>query len=180
LEDQGREIVIGPDSMGGLDVTRKVFVPAAGGFARYLEILSNPTGADVTVQVEVRSNLGSDEDTRIVVPPSATNNTYAVTDQQGSCCDPALGHVFGGPNAPLGVSATRFVDGDDDIFYRWDVTVPAGQTVIVMTFAVQRDYLPDAAAAQAQAATLADLTDLNALAGMSVEERPEVLNFNIP
>lgn len=56
-ENAGREIAVRQDGVGGLDVTRKVFVPATGYFARYLELLSNPTGEDVTVDVAVESRL---------------------------------------------------------------------------------------------------------------------------
>ena len=179
LEDGGREISIGSASMSGLSVTRKVFVPAGGGFARYLEILSNPTAASQTVTVQVESNLGSDSSTRVVVPPSLTANSFAVTDQQGFCCDPALAHVFEGPGAPTGLSAVQFTNGNDDIFYRWSVTVPAGGTAIVMHFAVQRG-LTDTAGAQSQAEALVNLTDANALAGMSAAERAQVTNFVVP
>jgi len=158
---------------------RKIFVPLTGGFARYLEIFSNPTGVSITAQVEVGSNLGSDGRTRIVVAPSVTNNTFAVTAQNDRCCDPALAHIFGEPTAPVAVIETRFVDGDDNIFYRWNMTIPADQTVILMHFAVQRDVL-DTAGAQAQAEELVDLTDPNALVGMSLDEKSHVLNFNIP
>ncbi len=179
LEDGGREVVIGPAGLGGLAVTRKVFVPSAGRFARYLEILRNPTSAPVTATVEVRSNLGSSTLTRIVVAPSATGNTFGVTDQPGSCCSPALAHVFGGPGGGLAAAATQFENGNGVVFYRWNVTVPAGQSAIVMHFAVQREAA-DAAGARAQAEALASLTDPDAVVGMSAEERSHVLNFNVP
>jgi len=41
-EDYGREAVCGPQSISGLNVARKVFVPTTENWARYLEILSNP------------------------------------------------------------------------------------------------------------------------------------------
>jgi hypothetical protein len=179
LEDDGREIVVGPAGAGGLSAVRKVFVPSAGGFARYLEVLTNPTDAPVTAAVEVRSGLGSDSFTRIVVDPSATTSTFAVTDADGICCRPVLAHVFGGPSARLSVGATQFANGNDLILYRWNVTIPAGQTVILMHFAVQRP-IGDTAGAQAQAEALVNLTDSNALVGMSPAERSQVINFNVP
>jgi hypothetical protein len=178
LEDDGREVVVGPFGLGSLNVTRKVFVPATGGFARYLELLSNPTSVPVTVAVQVNSELDSGSRTRVVVSPAATGDTFAVTDQGGFCCDPALAHVFGGPGA-LAVSATQFEDGEDDIFYRWEVTVPPGETVILMHFAVQRE-VSDTAGAQAEAEALVALSDVDALAGMSTEERDQVANFVLP
>lgn len=179
LEDAGREVSIGTGAMAGLNITRKVFVPAAGGFARFLEELSNPTNGARTVVVNMQGFLGSDDSTRVVVSPASTGNTYAVTDGPGLCCNPALAHVFAGPGAAVGVDSVHFVSGVGDFSYRWSVTVPAGGTVILMHFAVQRD-VADAAGAEAQAQALVSLGDPNALAGMSDEERAQVVNFRVP
>ncbi len=43
VEEKTREVVVHQDDVGGVSVTRKVFVPADGYFARYLEIVSNPS-----------------------------------------------------------------------------------------------------------------------------------------
>src|SRR5262249_35301257 len=56
-EDQAREVVVHQDGLNGLNVTRKVFVPSAGYFARYLEELTNPTDQPITVDVRVTSYL---------------------------------------------------------------------------------------------------------------------------
>jgi hypothetical protein len=175
LEAGGRQGVLGPAPMSGLEVTRKVFSPAGGRFVRYLEILSNPSPAPAEVVVEVRSDLGSDGSTRIVLGAESTGRTFVVTDAQGSCCDPALAHVFGGPGARLAIDEARFEN--DRVLYRWTVTVPAGQTAILMHFAVQSET-PEAA--QAGAAALALLTHPGALAGLSRDEKAQVVNFRIP
>jgi len=115
-----------------------------------------------------------------VVAPSATSFTYAVTDQSGICCDPLLAHVFGGASPRVPVSALQFTNNNDNIFYRWDsLTIQPGQTVILMHFAVQRDPA-DLTGTKAQAASLSNLTDPNALTGMTASEKAAVLNFNIP
>src|SRR5206468_46077 len=41
----GREISISQSGLAGLNVTRRVFVPRDGYFARYLEVLNNPTAS---------------------------------------------------------------------------------------------------------------------------------------
>jgi Carboxypeptidase regulatory-like domain/Bacterial TSP3 repeat/Bacterial Ig-like domain (group 2) len=180
LDTNGRQVALGYVTLGNLQVTRKIYSPASGGFARYLEVLKNPGIVPVTTSVSVSGNLGSDSETRIVVAPSATNSTYAVTDQSGICCDPLLGHVFSGLTAHVPVSALQFIGGNDNIFYRWDnITIQPGQTVIFMHFAVQRDP-QDVDGVKAQAVNLSNLTDPNALTGMSSSEKAEVLNFNIP
>jgi hypothetical protein len=115
-----------------------------------------------------------------VVAPSATSFTYAVTDQNGICCEPLLAHVFSGATPPLPVSALQFTNNNNQIFYRWDsITIQPGQTVILMHFAVQRDPA-DLTGTNAQASNLSSLSDPNALDGMTAGEKAEVLNFNIP
>lgn len=178
-ELDGRQLVLGPVAMGQLVVTRKVFSPPAGGFARYLEIISNPSGVAVAATIAVSSNLGSDYSTRLVVAPADTQNTYAVTDQSGYCCDPALGHVFSGLNPPVAPSTIVFGDHNDSPSYSWQVTVPAGGTVIVMHFGLQRDYSDPTVVAPA-AEALRDFTDPNALAGLSDAEKAAIRNFVIP
>jgi hypothetical protein len=178
LEDGGREAVI-ESGLNGLSVTRKIFSPTSGGFVRYLDSMTNQGTAPQTLAFEIGSNLGSDSATRIVTPPSETGNTFAVTDQGGSCCDPALAHVFSGVNPSVPLAGTQFRNGNDDIFYRWTVTVQPGQTVTLMHFSVQRG-VADTAGARTQAEALVNLTDPKALEGMSDAEKARVVNFSIP
>jgi hypothetical protein len=171
----GRQLVIGPSPIGVTKVTRKVFVPAAGGFARYLEVLSNPTDTDVMLTAHV---TGSDGNTRLVVAPANTSDTYAVNDDPSGRV-PSLGFVFAGPGGASGASSIHFVSGDRRFSYAWQITVPAHQTRIMMHFAIQRAQL-DAAGAQSQAIALANLSDPSALVGMSTDEKAQVVNFNVP
>ncbi len=180
LEANGRQVALGYVTFDTLQVTRKIYSPDSGGFARYLEVLKNPGTVPVTTSVMISGDLGSDSDTRIVVTPSATGFTYAITDQNGFCCDPLLAHVFSGATPPVPVSALQFATNNDQIFYRWDnITIQPGQTVILMHFAVQHDP-SDLTGTKAQAVSLSNLTDPNALTGMTASEKAEVLNFNIP
>jgi hypothetical protein len=178
VEEGGRELVIGPRDVAGIRVTRQVYVPPAGGFARYLELLTNPGDAPVTVPVSVDSHLASDTSTRIVASPASTGRSYALTDSS-VCCRPVLGHVFAGPGARVSVAGTHFDAGDGYVFYRWTVTIGPGETVSLMHFAVQHDRL-DTAGARQQAEALVNLTDPRALDGMTPLERSQVVNFDVP
>jgi hypothetical protein len=179
VDTGGRQISLGYVTLNNLHVTRKVYSPATGGFARYLDELTN-TGADpITTSVTVSGTLNSFFNTRVVVAPSQTNSTYAITDPSGFCCGPLLAHVFSGASPPAPVTATQFVSGDGNIFYRWDnVTLQPGQTVIFMHFTVQR-VASDLTGTQAEATSLVNLSDTNALTGMSAAEKAEVINFHI-
>jgi Carboxypeptidase regulatory-like domain/Polysaccharide lyase family 4, domain II len=179
-DPSGRNLVLGPVIVHNLQVARKIYSPVAGGFARYLEVIQNPGQTSAVVSVTISGNLGSDNNTRIVVAPSQTNFTYAVTDQSGICCDPLLAHVFAGATSTLAAPTVQFIQTNDNVFYRWDnVTIPAGQTVILMHFAVQRPP-SDLAGTKSQASGLVNLTDPNALSGMSTAEKAAVANFVIP
>jgi hypothetical protein len=182
LENGGRELVLGPSTTSGVTVSRKLFVPPGGRFLRNLETVTNSSAADLIVTVEVSGNLGPTASrSRIVVAPSDTGETFAVTNDAYApdSSIPALAHVFAGSGARAGVSNSYFVTGDDNISYIWTVTIPAGQTRSLMHFAVQRDP-DDAAGARTQAEALVSLSDPDALSGMTAEERAAVLNFNVP
>jgi hypothetical protein len=179
VEDGGREIVFGPFSPAGLRVTRKMHSPAAGGFIRVLEILENPGPTDLTVPVRVEGGFAAGRASRLLVGPAATGGTYAVLDQGATCCHPALAHVFGGTGAPLGLASAEYADGREWFAYRWDVTIPAGETVALLHFAAHGPA-EDVAGVEARAQALAGLTDAEALSGLSAEEKSRVLNFSVP
>jgi len=171
--------------MGGVDATRRLFVPSTGGFARYLDTITNTSSLPVTVDVQVEGALGGVVHT--IVDPSATGNTYAVTladattvpvSEESPATRPALGHVFGGPNAAVPVSAIHIQKFFAPTSYRWTVTIPAGASATLMHFVLQRNPT-DTAGADAQARALVNLTDPNALAGMTAEEKLRVVNFKL-
>jgi hypothetical protein len=177
----GRQLVIGPSSIMGIDITRKIFSPAAGGFARYLDILSNSSAAPVTLTVGQEMFLESFDDTRLLLAPQDTGNTYLVASEAFSCCDnPNVAEVFAGSGAAVPINNIQFRNSNSDITYQWNtVTIQPGQTMIFMHFAVQHDP-NDNAGLEAQAASLANLSDPNALTGMTDAEKAAVVNFSIP
>src|SRR6185369_9955718 len=58
-EDQSREMALRQQNLAGLNVTRKVYVPRDGYFARYLEIISNPTLDPVTVDLRLKTSFSA-------------------------------------------------------------------------------------------------------------------------
>jgi hypothetical protein len=158
--------------------TRAVYVPQSGGFARYLETLTNPTAVAQTVTVGVTGYSGN-RDPRILVAPSTTGNTFTVMDFPNcDCSTSTLGRVFQGSGAPaLSVSTTTMRDYHFASTYQ--LTLAPGAAVTIMHFEVQRGGA-DAAGAEAQAQALVNLTDPHALDGMSDAERAQVVNFVIP
>ena len=175
-EDGARELSVGPAPAGGLLVRRKIFVPSDDAFARYLEILENPSATPATVVVEIRSNLGSDGGTVGVSTSSGdalldASDDFVITDDGDGFGDPTMVHVFAGPNAaedPLNAARSG-----DNLAYSFLVTVPASGRAIVMHFAAQTTNRTVAAATAARLLRLQG----RALAGLSVDERQDIVNF---
>ena len=179
-EDAARELALRQLGFFGLDVTRKVFVPADGYFTRYLEQLTNPTSSPITVDLAIESGLGSGFQTTIVATSNGgttfgAGDRWLVTDDVDAVGDPALAHVFAGANARATVSDASLVG--DALKYRWNaITILPGQTVTVMHFAVQQNTR---ARATASAQRLAQLP-AEALEGLSPDEIASIVNFTVP
>ncbi len=133
----GRELSIGPANLAGLEVWRQIYVPSDDTYARFSEVLRNPSGSAVTVRVEIRTNLGSDSNTLIVETSDGDrsftlSDRWIVTDDSSDGSgDPAVAHVF--TRSPTNVSLSG-----DDLSHSFTVTVPAYGILRVTHYAVQR------------------------------------------
>jgi hypothetical protein len=107
-----------------------------------------------------------------VVPSSSTGRTYELLRIKGLL----LGAVFAGPGAL--VPADSSLRGSQ-WNVGWRVEVHPGETVSLLRFLVQRDA-DDQSAAQSAAQSLADLSNPEALTGLSAEDRARIVNFVIP
>jgi len=178
-EESGRELVIGPWNHVGLQIERKIYVPQDDNFARYLEVFNNPTASDITVNIQIFSNLGSDSGTDLVATSDGdftftSVDDYLVTDDADGSGDPTMAHIFSGPNAliePSNVSTSA--PGGDNFSYSFNLTVPAGEQIAVMHFAVQNANRVDALA---KADSLQNLAD-NSLVGLNSSELNSIINF---
>ncbi|MCB1875956.1 MAG: carboxypeptidase regulatory-like domain-containing protein [Chromatiales bacterium] len=181
LEEGLREVRIGPTLVDQLVVTRKIYVPAEGTFARFLEIVENPSGSTVTASLSLDTNLGSDSGTILVATSDGdasftANDDYLITDDSDGSGDPTMAHVFSAPGAVLEpFSVFTNAPGNDDINYTFSFSVPAGGRVIIMHFASQN---ADRAAAAVSADALRQLQG-GALTGMSEAELADVANFPV-
>jgi len=181
LELGGRQVRIGPVELGGLRVTRRIYVPDDERFARFLEVLDNPSSVAQTATVLLETDLGSDGGTVLVATSSSdavfdTGDDWLVTDDaEDGGRDPSMAHVIGTPRAAIRPSRVfTNAPGDDEFEYEFEVTVPANGRAIVMHFAVQNANRADALA-QAEALRLRRAG--RALFGMSLDEREAVLNM---
>jgi hypothetical protein len=176
----GRQYIFNTQTSGGIQMQRKIYVPATDSFARWINTFTNTTGAPITFNMITSNNLGSDSNTVVVTSSNGTATVstadFWVTTFQNysgtTSSDPRLGHVLRGlGTAPL--TAVSFVNGDDNPFWSYTLTLGPGQTQIIMNFATGQ---PSKAAAAAKAAQLLTLPSV-ATACLSGTELLQIVNF---
>ena len=157
-------------------------MPASGAFLRTITWLQNPGATDVAVSVDVTADFGD-------------GMTWALTgDSNGSFSVNAAdtwahaGHAASASEAGAawgtGATSAHFERGSngDGVFRAgvvasFSVTVPAGQRLGLMAFAVGR---AQNLGVPAQVRALADLSDPEALEGLSETDRQQIVNFTVP
>jgi uncharacterized repeat protein (TIGR01451 family) len=176
-----RQYVYPAKAIGGLSVSRKVFVPTNDRFIRWMNFFTNTTGAPITFTMITSNNLGSDSNTIITGSSSGdnaaqTNDLWVATFQNFSgstSSDPRIGHVLQGTGAPTPVSNIFFANGDDNPYWAYSITLAAGQTKAIVNYATGQGTK---AAAAAQAAAIAAY-GANEQQCMSATELSQVVNF---
>ena len=196
FENAGREIAVRGANLAGLNVTRKVFVPLDGYFARRLEILSNPTPAPMTVDVRATAVLPpegsgapgivrtSSGDGALAVGASASADRWVAFDDSAEL-DPFLsanqapiGFAFDGEGgAERADLATVVTAANTTLRYGWNsVSIAPGETIALMHFVTRQVARTGATSAAERLVQLPP----EALAGLSVEELSWIRNFAIP
>lgn len=176
-----REVALNPQTIGDLRVTRRVWVPADRPVARHLNIVTNTGTTPQTVTLGIHNNLGSDSNTRITGSASGDTTVTTADGWYGSMqnfwgttsSDPRLGFVLGGPGANGLHAVERAVDGDDNPYWSYRLTIQPGETRIVANYVVVE---ANVALANGTAAELSanPLTDC-----MSDEEIAQLANFDL-
>jgi hypothetical protein len=88
-EEAQRELVTARQSLLGLSVQRKIYVPSDGYFARYLEILENETDEPLSVTATLVSHLNDGSGAASLVDASGIPGRWIVLDD-ASDADPFL------------------------------------------------------------------------------------------
>jgi hypothetical protein len=170
LDPTGRQLSFdgGYRDRVGLEVTRKVFTPTTdASYMRYLEVLKNPTGMDLTVRVRISGEFNSDDAFAAVEA-----STYRFIADGGALV-PSIGLVFGGTDVDAPVPATFLLDGRT-YSYEWTVTIPAGETRSLLHFLAQ----DEPTSYDATLTTLLAAQQVaGALDGLSDEEKESIVNF---
>jgi hypothetical protein len=176
-----RQIIFPVQTVGNIQMFRKVFVPDNDQFGRWLNYFTNTGATAQTVTMVTSNNLGSDNNTVITATSTgsltpSTSDTWIASFQNFSgntTTDVRLGHVMQGAGAATPVSGLFFQNGNDNPFWGYTFTLNPGETKIIMNFVAGQ---PSRAAAAAKAAQLAALPD-NALQCVTTAERSEIINF---
>jgi hypothetical protein len=206
-EDQAREIVLRQDNVGGLNVTRKTLVPAAGYFARHLELLTNPTDQPITADVRLSSYLaravaGGNNGTAIITTssgdslldvsdPAAADRWVVIDDVNPgdpflALSLPATAFVFDGTGAAQRAGQVSFALAEANanvaippqrLTYGWNAVTVQPGQTIAFMHFAAQQVGRPGALASAE--RLAQLPP-EALAGLNADEVSAVQNFAVP
>ena len=174
----GRQLRLGPVDLSGLAVTRRIYVPHDGAFARFEEVLSNEGDAPVTVDAVVLLDLGADANTELVATSGGgaftVTDDWVIADDADGAGSPAVVYLFsdasGNKVQPRAVAGAT---GSDQIRVTWPVTVAPGERAILVHFGAQRS---DRAVAAAFADTLSTFQN-GELAGLTGADLDAVINL---
>ncbi len=174
----GRVLLLGPKTVQGLTVSRKVYVPEDESFIRYLDIYENPASTPVTHSITIQTELGSKGLTQLVGTSSGdllfnTLDDALVTDDQEGAGTPPLAHVFSGRNAAIQPSYAAMAPWSGYLAYKFDLTIQPGSRVILMHFASQNTTRAGALSAADHLFNL----EGSALRRMTRAEQESVVNF---
>jgi len=125
-----------PRALRGLDVLRTFYAQPNLAWARMTDTFHNPSASSITARVAYTSFLGSYGAGVIYPPAGAPQKALTVWDGSGLGRD--AGFVFGAADNVTYSSATTLntADGDNRVTVQFDITVPAGETVTLVNFAI--------------------------------------------
>jgi hypothetical protein len=196
LSQSKQQIEVDELHTSGLNVTRRIYVPKDGYFARYLEILENKTQAPITVDVRVTSHHSqsnsnprivdsSDGDNVLSVSDSFNRDRWIIVDDQEDVDPykrpsiPATGHIFDGLNGKKQVDSASYelIGQTGKLIWQWNsITLQPGQSTALMHFAfsqLNRSNARDAAVRLAQLPP-------EAMLGLEAEDISAIANFSLP
>jgi hypothetical protein len=183
----GREVEHGPETSGGLRVTRRVFVPPDGRFTRFVNVIENVTAADVDLfdyYIDQYHQVGSG--VWALAATSSGDATFDTADDYLVVTHPTepmpeLALVLAGPGGRR-PEQVYFAAGGGwaDSSANWGgLTLAPGGRVVLVHYVVHAPR-GDVAAAVARSEALRNLTDPDALAGLTAAEKASIVNFVVP
>jgi hypothetical protein len=184
----GTTIATATTTVAGLEVTLQFFLSRELPVARVLVTLRNPGAVDVTTQVSLSGNLGSDGDTTTEASSSGDAgltdaDRWVITSDGPVASDPVVSTVLFGPGNPAvqprGAALAVSVFDLDSVVVSYRVRVPPGATRHLMFFT---QLSPTPAAASAAIALFDDNQALAAsglLAGLDAAAQALIVNWTL-
>lgn len=179
-----RQVIFPAQASGNISMQRKVFVPSNDTFVRHQNIFTNTGPTSQTITVVMANNLGSDSNTKIVAssagaasPLTSTATTWISSFQNWSgntSSDVRLGFALQSVGAATPLAGLNFADGDDNPYWGYTLTIPAGQRAILTNFTTGQ---ATRALAQSKATQLAAMTNPNQWNCMTQADQLQVRNF---
>ncbi|MEO8671997.1 MAG: carboxypeptidase regulatory-like domain-containing protein [Tahibacter sp.] len=176
----GRELLFETNTLAGLHVNRRVYVPEAGGYVRILDTLSNPSLATITAPLVV-SGLYADISPILSVAPGSVAAHYALqipADSGNGNAAAAAAYVFAGSGAHVPDLLT-FADHQPGFAWGWAASVPAGQTRSYLHFVIVRNA-ENSATVQAQAELISSMSLPGMFDGLTPADKASIQNFTVP
>lgn len=188
--DQPSQVVSGKRTVGGLVVERRVFARPERRWARFVDRFQNTGSSAVTTEVSYLHELGALSDA--VIQASGGGKAFSSWDASGfSPARRDLAVVYGTsplPAAYRGATGLGAGDGSPWAWTRFPLTVPAGQTRVIVQFVVLTESRTgDTAASAAARSVLADQeaaaivsgfwSDPAYREGMTAEDEGLLVNF---
>lgn len=141
----GSEQHILQNTVAGLDVKRKIFVPQGQRFIRYLETFTNSTLNTIDADVKLRSRLVySNKPIQKTSSGDALldeNDTYVLIDDGSSGGNQAaVAQVWGNLDSQLLPSLTEYTN-QRDVAFTYSLQVAPGQTIALLHFATADSLL---------------------------------------
>ena len=162
------ELTFTPATLGGLTLTRRVAVNAAGGWCRWTEVLENAGNAPVRTTVHVHWDLGSTNMQNRSIEDDKGKGLLlgqAIFDGQRG-----LAMLCAGRGAKVS-SRYQMQQGSDQIEQYYDVEVPAKKSIALAHFQAMRPGI------DAAAAFITQTKEKELLDGMPKEIRRILVNF---
>ncbi len=131
----------GMRTVNRLEVQRSFYTQPNLLWARLTDVFHNPSAAPIDAVVSYETNLGSDSLGIIYPTPGATQKALSTWDYKsngGNAGDRDIGFVFGTADVVGYTSDTApgTGAGNDDVSFKFNISVPAGGTVTLMNFLV--------------------------------------------
>jgi len=199
----GQQVELSQQALGSLNVTRKVYVPSTGYFARQLDTFQNTTNTPVTINLTINGqdhyttsrSAGNYAMSNGGNTLNAATQWYVTDDDNGSVpypqSQPSLSSILQGPNAPLPLTSLSSTQQSGFYGYsghytnysylnssvNWSsVVIPANGSVSFLRFYAQESSQTSAVTAAQRLVQLPP----EALTGLTSQDLATVVNFVIP